>query len=290
MDTQALELLRNGAALLISVSGGKDSDAMLNYLVNRRALEGWQGEIILVHADLGRAEWHYTPAYVQGLADRYGLELVIVQHPKGDLIDRIWARHEKDSSRPSWPSSKARYCTSDLKRAPIDVFIRNRFPSGNVVVTMGLRAAESSARAKKAVWERREACCSKVRAVYNWLPIHSWSDEAVWRQLMPNQPKTIEYYKAGWAQHQRITKGLGRSTSIEKYLDLIVQREGRLPCHPAYILGNQRLSCALCVLGSRNDLINGAIHNPAVYEEYVKIEEITGFTFRPDVSLKNLLD
>ena len=286
MENKALELLRGGAALVVSVSGGKDSDAMLNYLINRRALEGWTGEIILVHADLGRAEWHYTPAYVQGLADRYNLELIIVSHRKGDLVDRIWARHEKDPSRPAWPSSAARYCTSDLKRAPIDVFVRNRFPSGKVVIAMGLRAAESPARAKKVVFERREACCSKNRDVYNWLPIHSWSDDAVWRQLMPGKNETILFYRRGWAMWQTTHQ----NAHIDDYLAFITHSEGRLPCHPAYILGNQRLSCALCVLASKNDLINGAIHNPAVYAEYIRIEEVTGFTFRQWLALKTILD
>ena len=37
--------------------------------------------------------------------------------------------------------------------------------------------------------------------------------------------------------------------------------------HEAYDLGNHRLSCALCVLASLNDLINGAVHNPDTYRE-----------------------
>ncbi len=47
----------------------------------------------------------------------------------------------------------------------------------------------------------------------------------------------------------------------------------------AYSYGNHRLSCALCVLASLNDLINGAVHNPDTYREYCRIEAVTGYSF-----------
>jgi tRNA(Ile)-lysidine synthase TilS/MesJ len=66
-----LTLLRNGAALVLSVSAGKDSDSMTHYLLSLREREGWMGEVCMVHADLGaeRVEWHQTPDYVRDLVD-----------------------------------------------------------------------------------------------------------------------------------------------------------------------------------------------------------------------------
>ena len=62
-------LLCDGAALVLSVSGGKDSDAMTHHLLDLRQSEGWTGEVMMVHADLGsRVEWHQTPDYVRDLA------------------------------------------------------------------------------------------------------------------------------------------------------------------------------------------------------------------------------
>jgi tRNA(Ile)-lysidine synthase TilS/MesJ len=87
----ALTLLREGAALVLSVSGGKDSDAMCHYLLDLRATEGWTGEVLMVHADLGaRVEWHQTPNYVRDLARRKNVPLHVVRWTHGDLIDRIW--------------------------------------------------------------------------------------------------------------------------------------------------------------------------------------------------------
>lgn len=250
-----VEMLENGAALVLSVSGGKDSDAMSHELLDRRKREGWTGEVRMIHADLGKAEWKETPAYVENLAERCGVPLHVTRHSYGDLIDGI--RRRMDTLRaegrldttPPFPSSAARYCTSDWKRAPISRWIRNQYPTGNVVCAMGLRAEESSARAKKPVFEVRDDCCSKSRTVLNWNPILDWIVEEVWY--------TID------------TLGNGIK-------------------HPAYGFGNERLSCALCVLASQNDILNGAIHQPDTYEQLVILELESGWAFRQGFWLMDL--
>jgi hypothetical protein len=143
-----------------------------------------------------------------------------------------------------------RYRTADLKRGPISKFLRNHFPTGNVICAMGLRAEESPARAKRATFRLRKdsSAPTKGRFVYDWLPIHDWTTEDVWNCIR---------------QHGNIY-------------------------HEAYQHGNQRLSCALCVLGSVNDLINGAVHNPDIYREYCRIEAVTGYSFRKDFWLSDL--
>jgi 3'-phosphoadenosine 5'-phosphosulfate sulfotransferase (PAPS reductase)/FAD synthetase len=248
-----LILLRNGAALVLSVSGGKDSDAMSHHLLDLRQAEGWSGAVMMVHADLGsRVEWQQTPDYVRDLARRNGVPLHVVRWQHGDLIDRIWQRYYKDPSRPCWPSSQMRYCTSDLKRGPISRWLRNTFPSGSIICAMGLRAQESSARARRQTFTLRTdaSAPTKGRFVYDWLPIHDWTEGDVWDCIR---------------QHGDIA-------------------------HPAYRLErpNHRLSCALCVLASLNDLINGAVHNPDTYREYCRIEAVTGYSFRKDFWLSDV--
>jgi 3'-phosphoadenosine 5'-phosphosulfate sulfotransferase (PAPS reductase)/FAD synthetase len=245
------DVLRNGATLVLSVSGGKDSDAMSHHLLDLHQSEGWTGDVMMVHADLGsRVEWHQTPDYVRDLARRKGVRLHVVRWEHGDLIDRIWQRYYKDPSRPCWPSAQMRYCTSDLKRGPISRFLRNNFPTGNVVCAMGLRAEESHARARRQSFKLRTdaSAPTKGRFVYDWLPIHDWNEADVWA---------------------------------------CIRRHGNVR-HEAYQYGNQRLSCALCVLASLNDLINGAVHNPDTYREYCRIEAVTGYSFRKDLWLSDV--
>jgi 3'-phosphoadenosine 5'-phosphosulfate sulfotransferase (PAPS reductase)/FAD synthetase len=246
-----VQLLRAGAALVLSVSGGKDSDAMCHHLLQRRQTEGWSGDVVMIHANLGaRVEWQQTPDYIQNLAQRKGVPLHVVRWTHGDLIDRIWQRYYKDPSRPCWPSAQMRYCTADLKRGPISRELRRLFPSGKVICAMGLRAQESQTRARRPTFSLRtdSSAPTKGRFVYDWLPIHYWSETDVWDCIR---------------QHGNIH-------------------------HEAYSLGNHRLSCALCVLASLNDLINGATHNHDAYQEYCRIEAVTGYSFRNDFWLSDL--
>jgi hypothetical protein len=115
---------------------------------------------------------------------------------------------------------------------------------------MGLRAQESQTRARRPAFALRtdSSAATKRRFVYDWLPIHDWTESNVW-------------------------------DCIRRHGDVY---------HEAYSLGNHRLSCALCVLASLNDLINGAVHNPATYREYCRIEAVTGYSFRKDFWLSDL--
>ena len=78
-------------------------------------------------------------------------------------------------------------------------------PHVHVVNCMGLRAQESSARAKKAPFERNARLSNTKRTVDNWLPIHDWTEAQVWE---------------------------------------LIRSQG-LPYNYAYDLGMPRLSCAL---------------------------------------------
>lgn len=240
--------------LAISISGGKDSQAMLQVLCDEYVMRDWQATILAVHADLGRAEWHQTPELVERQAEAAGIPLMVVRRADGldlpALIERR-AKQLEGTGRPFWPSSAARYCTSDMKRAPIDKLLRTF--SGTVISAEGVRAEESRARAAKPCWEPRGGgrldLKDGTRNVIDWRPIHHWTEDDVWQALG------------------------GRTGEL---------------VHPAYSMGNQRLSCSLCVLASRGDLENGARENPECFELYLELEQAYGFTFKNNFSLSDL--
>lgn len=280
--------LDRGARMSISVSGGKDSQAMLSQLGE---IEASSKEI--VHADLGRAEWPQTPQFVDDLSASSKLPLAVVRRAKGDLVQRIEERLKSVSTvdptrpaKPFWPSSAQRYCTSDLKRDPIQKHQRSFGKNELIISCVGFRKEESTTRRKRPTLsiERKitfkqyrdleplkavKAWDGEGRLVITWYPIHEWELGRVWEELGTSH-----------ADVER-RQGLYKSGEVERSL------EG-WGAHPAYVFGNERLSCALCVLASKGDLCNGRDHNPELFQKYVELEQQSGYTFRDGFSLTEL--
>jgi 3'-phosphoadenosine 5'-phosphosulfate sulfotransferase (PAPS reductase)/FAD synthetase len=73
-----------------------------------------------------------------------------------------------------FPSRKAKFCTEDLKLAPLFATRDPILDAGGITIDwVGERAAESQARAKKPILERRRETSGGSRIVYR--PVHSWS-------------------------------------------------------------------------------------------------------------------
>ena len=299
-----------GAALAISISGGKDSDAMLRHLVALHRAQGWKGELFAITADLGCIEWPGTLEHMQATCNQLNVELVIVRRQKGGMVDRWEERRQtlmkqqdvdaiapefsselgiqKEGDKPFWSSSAARYCTKELKTAEVDRYLR-RFAA--VVCAVGIRAEESSSRAKKphyqvrndittvalkasrglhakeheawaedaiALWKERDC---KGRLALTWNAVFDWSIEQIWEALGTTQEDL---------EHRR---SLYRAGSI-------VEALSGWPAHWAYISGNSRLSCSLCVLASSADIQNGARHNVTTWLELSLMETQSGWSFQ----------
>lgn len=232
-------LIDDGAIFYVSHSGGKDSQAMYAHLSAMIPAD----QIVVVHADLGVIEWDGVQDHIRANIS-HELNVVRGQWKDGSektLLGMVEKRFQDRPESPSWPSSAQRFCTSDLKRDPIHKFIRNDLKARGRTVGVnctGLRAQESSARAKKVEFEVSKRLTNKSRTVYEWLPILAWSTEEVFARIA---------------------------------------EAGQEP-HPAYAAGNDRLSCVLCIMGSRNDIANGAKARPDLIEKYAELEERTGYT------------
>lgn len=273
--------LDNGAVLMTSISGGKDSQAMSLALVRECQQQGW-AEPVFVHCGLGAMEWSITSQVVEDQAKGHDLVVLRKDH---DLLEGIQRRMEKRPDAPPFPSSAARYCTAGWKREVTDSFVRRTYVEDvTVIVAQGIRADESPARAKKPiVRERTSSAPTKNRLVLDWYPIFHWSEDMVWSEIYGGY-NLIDQHRdltARWVERHE-------PESVEQvytWLKNALNYQG----HPAYALGNQRLSCALCVLASRNDLMNGARWNPHIYQALVDIELQSGFTFTQKTSLKDLM-
>jgi len=238
--------------ILINSSAGKDSQAMLDYVYSLAVTEDVTDRITVVHADLGRAEWSKTGQLAAEQAAHYGARFEIVSRPQGDLLDHI-------QDRGKFPSSSARYCTSDHKRGQVSKVITKLveerrtgavrpmlgFRPVKVLNCMGLRAEESPNRAKLPQLKRDARQTNGKRIVDVWLPIQDWTTDQVWARI----------------------------------------RQAGTRYHPAYDLGMGRLSCVFCIFAPRQQLVLAGRHNPKLLEQYVQVEREIGHTFKADLSL-----
>ena len=91
-------------------------------------------------------------------------------HVRESLLERIEARGR-------FPEYDRRFCTSDLKRGPIQRELRRylkghpRF-GGFVPNAMGMRASESPARSRLAPRWRKDRTRRAGREWFDWLPVH----------------------------------------------------------------------------------------------------------------------
>ncbi len=245
--------LRNYDLILLNTSGGKDSIAMMDKVINLAKEAGVLDRVKAVHADLGEVEWKGTRELAEQQAKRYAIPFEAVSRPQGNLLQQI-------EHRGMWPSSQARYCTSDHKRSQIQKIMTaataamkeqgkvSKEHPFRVLNVMGLRAEESTEREKMARLATNKAATTQTRHVDNWLPIHDWSESKVWKRI----------------------------------------RDKKLPYHYAYDLGMPRLSCVFCVFAPKSALVLAAKHNPELFEKYLTLEKKMGHTFRHKFSLEEV--
>ena len=241
--------------ILLNSSGGKDSQTMIREVVRQADAAGVSRDrLVVVHADLGRVEWKGTKELAQEQAAAYELEFHSVKRETGDLLEHV-------EKRGMWPSPKARYCTSDHKRAQISKVVtklgdeyRTRIGSPlrganrakfRLLNCVGLRAEESTARRKKLPYVLNTKLTNQSRTVYDWHPILAWTEDAVWASIK----------KSGVRYHE------------------------------AYDEGMPRLSCIFCIFAPQSALILAGKHNPELLAEYVALEERIDHKFKVDLSL-----
>jgi 3'-phosphoadenosine 5'-phosphosulfate sulfotransferase (PAPS reductase)/FAD synthetase len=135
--------------IVVNSSAGKDSQAMLDFVVEQSDRASVpRHRVVVAHADLGRVEWPGTRELAEEQARHYALAFHAVRRRQGDLLDHI-------AERGMFPSPTARFCTSDMKRAQIHRLFTHLTAEAlketpgpvRILNCMGLRADESPARA-----------------------------------------------------------------------------------------------------------------------------------------------
>lgn len=263
--TEPERLIADADWLLLNSSGGKDSQALKSYVVGLAAAAGALDKVVVVHADLSDIEWEGTASLAQRQSSMLDVPRFEVVQAQGDLLARVAARYAKLKAKalaegkpvaPAWPSSAARWCTSDLKRGPIRKLMtrltderRHLRRPVRILNCLGQRAAESPHRQKLKPVEIDRPASNSRRHITTWRPIHHWSDRAVWAEIA----------------------------------------ESGLPYHEAYDWGMSRLSCSFCVLACQSDLLIAARRRPDKAAEYAAMEITVERDFKAGLSMREII-
>lgn len=260
-DVLAMLRLRERCIVAIGVSGGKDSCAVAIATIKYLRSIDFAGTIVLIHADLGKVEWKQSLPKCEELAKRLGVELIVVRRKAGGMLERWQGRWLANVERWEnlecvklilpWSTPSMRFCTSELKVAPICGELKKRFNGHAIINVMGIRRQESTDRAKKPVSVVNSKLLHKTvnaetgmrTSGLDWNPIIEWSVEQVFDEI----------------------------ASI-----------GMLP-HVAYTdYGMSRVSCMFCILSNSADLLSAATaaESHGLYREMVDLEIESTFAFQ----------
>lgn len=239
----------NADWVVVSVSGGKDSAALMKWAVDNFPKD----KLVCVHAKID-IDWKETIGVVEAQCKHFGLRLVIVE-----AVDKVGAvagflsiltrkrvdRKTGESKEYQFPDMRNRWCTSILKTGPCDKFVRTL--KGNVLVLIGERREESSKRAKLEEWRPDEKNSKCGRTVVKYSPILDMTEAEVWS---------------------------------------VIDQCG-VPKHPCYSWGVKRASCAICIFSSDKDIALAAKHAPEIVAKYIEAEAKIKHAFRFNPATKS---
>jgi 3'-phosphoadenosine 5'-phosphosulfate sulfotransferase (PAPS reductase)/FAD synthetase len=191
--------------ILVSFSGGKDSQACLIKAANDYGVDN----IEAVFCDTG---WEHPDTYkhIEDVCKQMNVRLTILK-PKYDFISL--AVHKK-----RFPSTKARFCTEELKIKPMIDYILS-FESSCIII-QGIRASESRSRSlmesecmyfkgyfpknkedKKYYYRRKDViewCKTHDASVLR--PIFNWSAQEVINYILENNQHPNPLYYRGFSR------------------------------------------------------------------------------------------
>lgn len=239
---------------LVAYSGGKDSQAALIWAIRESGLSN----IEAVFCDTG---WEHEATYkhIVETTQELNVQLITLKSKKYDgMVDLA-----KKKGR--FPSTKARFCTEELKTKPMIDYILAQ--DDHVLVIQGIRAEESKSRALM------RQSCTYFRYYYEPYKIDK-----------KGKPRTHSYRKKditrrradGWADE--VFRPCFNWTGGEVMSYII--NAGMKP-NPLYYQGAMRVGCYPCIMCGMKELKSIAEFNPAYIDRLKTAEAETGSIFFP---------
>ena len=190
--------------VLVSFSGGKDSQASLIWAVSKYGVKS----VTAVFCDTG---WEHQDTYTHiiDVVRLLGVPLVTLRSDRyKDFIDMSIRKGR-------FPSTLRRFCTWELKVVPMIDYILSQDDS--IMIIQGIRATESAVRAGydvecsyfKDYFDKSKKNFYKKRAVLEWCkthdasvlrPIFRWSAQEVIDYILENGQRPNPLYERGFSR------------------------------------------------------------------------------------------
>lgn len=190
--------------ILVQFSGGKDSQACLIKAVK----DYGKDKITAVFCDTG---WEHDETYkhINNVVNTLGVKLVTIKSKKyKDFVDMAIRKGR-------FPSTMARFCTSELKVIPMIDYILSQDDS--FIIIQGIRAKESTSRAKldmecsyfKEYFNSEVKGLYHKKAVLEWCkthdasvlrPIFNWSAQEVIDYILASGQRPNPLYERGFSR------------------------------------------------------------------------------------------
>lgn len=210
----------------------------------------WGGDLIAVFCDTG---WEHPDTYkhVNDVCLQMGVRLITLKS-KYDFVSL--AVHKK-----RFPSTNARFCTSELKMKPMIDYVLSLKES--CIIIQGIRAGESTARAAM------EEECMYFKSYFQ-----------------PNKKGRTENYRSKdvkeWcSQFDASVLRLIFKWSAQQVIDCILDA-GQKP-NPLYYRGFSRVGCFPCIMCRHKEIELIAKNDPEMCQRLIQAEKNVGHSFFP---------
>ncbi len=243
---------------IIAWSGGKDSSALLVWAREHLPPE----KTVVVFCDTGW-ESPLTYQFIEDINQRL-LEgkLITLKNPKyDDLLDLARKRHR-------FPSVKARFCTEELKVIPMFEFILRQ--SGHIAVYQGIRAAESTVRARM----RPSDEYFLNHLLYDREPTILVNGKPKRRRRPALQSKVM-----AWLERNECT--VHRPFFYWNTADVLALCRQHNVLNPLYDLGVSRVGCFPCIMENKEGIRAIALNALERIDLLERVEQEMGHTFFP---------
>ncbi|BAR50432.1 hypothetical protein TFKS16_0076 [Tannerella forsythia KS16] len=241
--------------IIVTFSGGKDSLAALLWVRNNMSKRfttvfcdtGWESEL--------------TYKYIDEIDRKLNLNIVMLKSKKYDgLVDL-------SEKKTRFPSSRRRFCTSELKIIPMIDYLLD-VVNDDFIVVQGIRGAESASRAAM------NASCNYFKYYLNPYKVdkngkskfHTYRRKEILRFCEAHATDVIRPV-FGWS-----------STQVVNYI-----LDNGLEPNPLYRMGMKRVGCFPCVMCGLSELHQIATRFPERIIEIAEYEKkICSSFFGPD--------